>query len=109
MPSSTPKVSIGLPVYNGEQFLESALNSLLSQTFGDFELIISDNASTDRTKEIAQSIAAMASRVRYSRNLQNMGLVPNFDRTTALADVEYFIGAAPVELCSPVYLGLCGM
>src|SRR5260370_32237017 len=109
MPSSTPKVSIGLPVYNGEQFLESALNSLLSQTFGDFELIISDNASTGRTKEIAQSIAAKDSRVRYYRNLQNIGLVPNFNRTAAVAEGEYFMWAAHDDLWSQEYLERCVM
>ena len=50
-----PRVSIGLPVYNGADFLEEALDSLLAQTFEDFELIISDNASTDRTQEICQA------------------------------------------------------
>jgi glycosyltransferase involved in cell wall biosynthesis len=51
--NSTPLVSVGLFVYNGERFMEGALNSILNQTFTDFELIVSDNASTDRTGEIA--------------------------------------------------------
>jgi glycosyltransferase involved in cell wall biosynthesis len=55
--SPTPLVSVGLFVYNGARFIEEALQSILNQTFTDFELIISDNASTDRTGEIAQSYA----------------------------------------------------
>ena len=50
MKNHVPKVSIGMPIYNGEKFIRKALDSLLAQTFTDFELIISDNASTDRTK-----------------------------------------------------------
>ena len=59
-----PRVSIGLPVYNGEEFLEDAIRSALTQTFGDFELVICDNASTDRTETIARDLAAGDSRVR---------------------------------------------
>lgn len=59
-----PRVSIGIPVYNGENYLAEALDSLLRQSFGDFELLISDNASTDRTQEICQDYAARDARVR---------------------------------------------
>ena len=52
-----PQVSIGMPVYNGDQYIREALDSLLAQTFTDFELIISDNASTDRTSEICREYA----------------------------------------------------
>ena len=62
---STPLVSIGLFVYNGERFIEDTLYSILNQTFTDFELIISDNASTDRTAEISQAYARRDSRIRY--------------------------------------------
>ena len=75
-----PRVSIGLPVYNGENFLEEAVESLLAQTFEDFELIISDNASTDRTKAICQAYAAQDDRVRYFRNHENIGASGNFTR-----------------------------
>ena len=65
--SRTPKVSIGMPIYNGEHFLPQTLDSLLAQTYKDFELIISDNASSDGTQEICQQYAAQDSRVRYLR------------------------------------------
>lgn len=70
-----PTVSIGLFVYNGERFLPKSLDSLLRQTFRDFELIISDNASTDRTEEICRGYAATDDRIRYYRNQKNMGAV----------------------------------
>lgn len=76
-----PRVSIGLPVYNGENFLEDAARSALTQTFDDLELVICDNASTDRTAEIAQDLAASDRRVRYFRNERNLGAAPNYNRT----------------------------
>jgi glycosyltransferase involved in cell wall biosynthesis len=70
---STPLVSIGLSVYNGERLIEQTINSILNQTFTDLELVISDNASTDRTGEIAQAYARRDSRIRYYRSHKNMG------------------------------------
>jgi glycosyltransferase involved in cell wall biosynthesis len=64
MNNSQAKLSIGLPVYNGEKFLEKCLDSLLAQTFSDFELIISDNASTDNTEAICRTYAAQDQRIR---------------------------------------------
>lgn len=105
--ASRPRVSIGLPVYNGERYLEEALQSLLSQTFEDFEIIISDNASTDRTGEICQRYVARDGRVRYYRNAQNLGAAPNFNRAVELASGEYFKWACHDDLCSPEYLERC--
>ena len=65
--------SIGLPVYNGEQFLAQAIESVLAQTLGDFELVISDNASTDATEDICRRYAARDARVRYHRLGENVG------------------------------------
>jgi glycosyltransferase involved in cell wall biosynthesis len=84
------RVSIGVPVYNGERYLGATLDSLLAQTFGDFELIICDNASTDTTGEIARSYAAKDRRVRYVRNETNLGLARNYARALELASAEYF-------------------
>src|SRR5262245_47250916 len=64
----SPRLSIGIPVYNGENFLAQTLDSLLAQTFRDFEIVISDNASTDRTPEICRAYARCDPRVRYVRN-----------------------------------------
>src|SRR6266404_730145 len=99
-----PRVSIGLPVYNGEPFLEQAIDSLLSQTYSDFELIISDNASTDRTGEICAAYAAKDPRVRYHRNVQNIGVDRNFNHTFELARGEYFRWSSADDLCGPTLL-----
>ncbi len=102
-----PRVSIGLPVYNGERYLAEALKSLLSQTFRDFELIISDNASTDRTERICRHYAAQDSRIRYYRNATNLGAAPNFNRTAELATGEYFQWACYDDLWLPECLERC--
>ncbi len=101
------RVGIGVPVYNGEQFLGPALESLLAQTFDDFDLIICDNASTDGTEEIGRSFAARDPRVRYIRNDTNLGAAPNFNRTFDLSDAEYFKWAACDDLHEPDYLRQC--
>ncbi len=98
------KVAIGLPVYNGERFLASALDSLLGQTYRNFELIISDNASTDRTEEICRAYANRDARIRYCRQPENLGAVPNFNKVFELSDSEYFKWAAVDDLCAPTYL-----
>lgn len=102
-----PKVSIGLPVYNGEDFLEAALDSLLSQTFQDFELIISDNASTDRTEAICRKYMAQDTRIRYFRNEQNLGAAWNYNRVFELSSAEYFKWASHDDFCAPQYLEFC--
>jgi glycosyltransferase involved in cell wall biosynthesis len=99
-----PRLSIGLPVYNGEMYLEEAIDSLLSQTYEDFELIICDNASTDRTEEICRKYAAVDSRVRYSRNPTNIGGMNNANLTFRLARGEYFRWAAHDDRCAPTML-----
>jgi glycosyltransferase involved in cell wall biosynthesis len=76
----TPILTIGLPVYNGEAYLSKAIRSLLDQDFEDFELIISDNASNDRTEVICKEAAAQDSRIRYVRSDQNRGATWNFRR-----------------------------
>lgn len=102
-----PRVSIGMPVYNGERFLPLALDSLLAQTFVDFELIISDNASTDRTAEICQAYAARDQRIRYSRNDTNIGAPRNLNRVFELATAPYFKWAAHDDLCDPDLVRRC--
>jgi glycosyltransferase involved in cell wall biosynthesis len=102
-----PRVSIGLIVFNGERFLEETLDSLLVQTYPDFELIISDNASTDRTGEIARAYAAKDGRIRYHRNEKNLGVAGNHNRAFALAQGEYFKWATADDLCLPDHLARC--
>ena len=85
MAPTNPRVSFGLPVYNGERYLEEAIESILAQTFEDFELVISDNASTDGTEEICRRYADKDDRIRYSRNTTNIGGMNNGNRTFRLA------------------------
>lgn len=94
MDRSRPEVSIGMPVYNGERFIREALDSLLAQTFKDFELIISDNASTDATESICRNYAEQDSRIRYIRQQENIGALPNFQFVLNEASGEYFMWAA---------------
>ncbi|MDJ0792634.1 MAG: glycosyltransferase [Woeseiaceae bacterium] len=89
-----PKVTIGLPVYNGELFLHEALSSLREQTFQDFELIISDNASTDSTADIIARHAAADSRIRAVRQAENIGAHDNFLFVLSEARAELFMWAS---------------
>lgn len=98
-PMTMPRVSIGIPVYNGERFLEETLQSLLRQTYIDFEVLISDNASTDGTLAICEQYAAMDPRVRYFRNPINLGADGNFRRLVDLAQAPYFKLANADDLC----------
>ena len=104
MSEPIPRVSIGLPVYNGQNYLAAAIDSLLAQSFADFELIISDNGSTDRTPEICRQYAARDKRIRYYREAENRGLAWNFNRTFKLARGEYFKWQAHDDLCAPTLL-----
>jgi glycosyltransferase involved in cell wall biosynthesis len=101
---STPKVSIGMPVYNGEPFIREALDSLLAQTFTDFELIISDNASTDGTEAICREYTKKDRRVRYMRQPENMGAVVNFQFVLDEAEGEYFMWAAADDIWEPSWV-----
>jgi glycosyltransferase involved in cell wall biosynthesis len=107
MKKDKPSVSIGLPVFNGENYLEEALDSILAQTYTDFELIISDNASTDGTEEICRAYATKDRRIRYYRNEQNLGAAWNYNRVFELSTGEYFKWAAHDDLCAPEFLELC--
>jgi glycosyltransferase involved in cell wall biosynthesis len=102
-----PRVTVGIPVYNGEHYLADALDSILPQTAGDFELIISDNASTDSSAEIAERYAAADQRVRYVRNESNIGGPANFNKLLEMARGEYFKWAAHDDLIAPAYLRCC--
>jgi len=102
-----PLISMGLPVFNGERFLREALDSVLAQTYSNFELIISDNASTDRTQEICQAYAARDRRVRYHRSPENFGLAWNFNRVFELSTAPYFKWVAHDDVCAPEYVERC--
>jgi len=102
-----PRLTIGVPVYNGEAFLRQTLESILSQSFGAFELIISDNASTDGTEAICREVARLDARVRYHRNETNLGLAKNHNLLFSLGSAEYFKWASADDLCLPGYLERC--
>ena len=102
-----PKVSIGLPVFNGENYVAEAIESLLGQSFQDFELIISDNASTDETATICAKYVQHDQRVRYVRNAENIGAAPNYNKVFALARGVYFKWAAHDDVCMPDFLRRC--
>lgn len=98
------KVSIGLPVYNGENFLHKRLDSLLSQTFTNFELIVSDNASTDSTSQICKEYAKKDNRIRYICQEKNMGVIWNFNFVLKEAKNDYFMWAGADDYILPDFL-----
>lgn len=102
-----PLVSIGMPVYNGAKYLREALDSLLAQEYSNFELIISDNASTDATEAICREYVARDARIQYHCAAQNQGAVWNFNRVFELSQGEYFMWAAFDDLRAPQYVSRC--
>jgi glycosyltransferase involved in cell wall biosynthesis len=104
---SHPCVSIGIPVYNGEKYLREGLDSLLQQTFTDFEIIISDNASTDSTEQICQEYAQRDRRIKYYRNETNLGPTANYAKLTELAQGDYFKWHNYDDTCAPEFLARC--
>ena len=107
MADSKPFVSIGMPVYNEELYLEQALQSLLSQSYENFELIISDNASTDRTSEICLTYATKDPRVRYNRMETNVGSSLNFNRVFQLSNSPYFFWASGHDTRHKNFIARC--
>jgi glycosyltransferase involved in cell wall biosynthesis len=99
-----PRVSIGMPVWNGQAFIREGLESLLGQSFGDFELIVSDNASSDDTQAIVEEYTRRDPRVRYDRNPVNVGLQGNFARVLELASAPYFMWACHDDQWDPSYV-----
>ena len=104
---SQPKISIGLPVYNAEKFLTETIESILGQDYIDFELIISDNASTDNTSKICQHYEELDPRVRYFRSDINLGAAWNFNRVLELARGEFYKWQAYDDVCLPSFLSCC--
>lgn len=105
--AASPRVSVGLPVYNGERFLGQALDSILTQTLEDYELLISDNGSTDGTEAICRAYASRDKRIRYFRNESNVGASVNFNRVFEMSSGEYFKWLAADDFCAPEFLERC--
>ena len=102
--AEVPLVSVGVPVYNGEAFLEDAIRSALAQTLGDLELILCDNASSDRTADICRDYVARDPRVRYFRNARNLGAAANYNLAFSHARGRYFKWLAHDDRMLPSYL-----
>lgn len=108
MPSSrVPRVTIGVPAYNAERFLPVALESLLGQTYGDIEIIVVDNASTDSTGEIVRTFAQRDARIRYVRNPENIGAGRNFIRCVELTRTELFRWQSADDYSAPTFVERC--
>ena len=106
-PTTVPRLTVGLPTYNREGYLAGALDSILAQTFTDFELIISDNASTDGTEQIAREYARRDPRIRYVRHPRNRGSAFNHTYVIKQARGEYFKWAADDDLYAPDLFERC--
>ena len=102
-----PRVSIGMPLYNAEQYVISTIESILSQTFTDFELVISDNGSSDRTEEICRAFVAKDKRIRYYRESVNRGSAWNHNRVYELSRGEYFKWNSYDDLLGSEFLEKC--
>ena len=105
--TATPRLSIGLPVYNGENYLAESIDALLGQSYEDFELIVSDNASTDGTADIVRSYGRKDSRIRYIRQQRNIGLNPNHNFVISQARGELFKMASHDDLYARDLLTRC--
>jgi glycosyltransferase involved in cell wall biosynthesis len=101
------KLSIGIPVFDGQEFLPELLDSLLAQTFRDFEILICDNASSDRTPEICCEYEQRDPRIHYIRNERNLGAIANFNRVFELSAAPLFKWAAHDDLYHEAYLDAC--
>lgn len=102
-----PVISLALPVFNGEKYLAATLDSLLGQDFGDFELVVGDNGSTDSTAEICREYSAGDPRMTYHRSDVNRGATWNYNRLVPLARGRYFKWCAHDDLCEPSFLRNC--
>ena len=98
------KISIGLPVFNGEEFIHKQLERILDQTFTDFELIISDNASTDLTNKICKEFETKDNRIRYYKQDQTIDSLLNYNFVLEKAECEYFLWIAIDDILLPNFL-----
>jgi glycosyltransferase involved in cell wall biosynthesis len=104
-PEKPPRVGIGMPVYNMADTVKDAVQSLLSQTYGDFELLISDNASSDGTEALCRALAESDRRIRYVRQQVNLGAAGNFRYVFANASPSpYFMWASADDIWNPRFL-----
>ncbi len=101
------RVTVGMPTYNAESHIEEAIESILNQSFGDLELLISDNASTDRTEEICRAYAEKDARVTYIRQSVNMGATENYNFVCRQSDAEFFKWHSSNDICTEETVARC--
>lgn len=104
---SVPRVTVGLPVYNGARYVRGCVERVLAQTLGDLEVVVSDNASTDGTEAIVRELAARDARVRYHRHPENLGAAGNFNSLVPMARAPLFKWLAHDDVIEPTYLAEC--
>lgn len=104
---SRPRVTIGVPVYNGQKYIRFTLDSLVAQTFADLEILVTDNCSTDSTPQIVAEYAARDPRVKYIRNETNIGPARNYNRSIDRASGEYFKWNPADDVCAPQFIEKC--
>ena len=107
MENKTPLLSVGMPAYNSETEIGDAIDSILKQTYSNFELIISDNASTDSTQSICEEYASRDPRIRYIRNAVNIGAADNYNEVFKLSSGKYFKWASSNDYCDPRFFEKC--
>jgi len=101
------RISIGMPAYNCERYIAQSIESLLAQTYGSFELVISDNASIDGTEQICREYATRDKRIRYIRRTENIGGPGNFRYVFAQCTGEFHKWATADDYCHPSFLERC--
>ncbi len=99
-----PLVTVGIPIYNAELVIDKCIQSLLGQTFKNFQIIISDNSSNDMTKEICHSYVNLDPRIKYIRQSHNIGMIPNFNFVLKQANSKYFMWAAADDVRDETFL-----
>jgi glycosyltransferase involved in cell wall biosynthesis len=105
--AKAPRISIGMPAYNAETHIACAIQSLMEQTFTDFELIVSDNASSDGTQNIVETLAAADDRIHYVRQQENIGANRNYTFVAKAARGDYFKWASSNDWCARTFLKKC--
>jgi glycosyltransferase involved in cell wall biosynthesis len=105
--NSQPKVSIGMPVYNGAEWIRATIDSVLAQTYRDLELVISDNASSDATEQICREYQQRDPRVRYFRNPSNVGVSNNFNKAFERSRGQFFKWTSCSDLIDPQFIARC--
>jgi glycosyltransferase involved in cell wall biosynthesis len=105
--TKTPLISIGIPAYNSAENIGFTIEGLLAQSYGDFELIISDNASTDATRDVVESYMKIDPRIRYERQPINIGANPNWSSVARRARGDLFKWSSSSDWCAPTFLERC--